>query len=212
MKRPWDIWSERVTKNIEHEWGTPQEKRGRRMSVMKHIVEMIDYDEVLDVGCGFGHLLYALRRWQDDDFDYLGFDSSKAMIKRAKKYFPEEKEKFVIGDVFKASEQFKPWDCVVASDLIIHLPEQLKVLKELWVVTKKTLIVTFKLAPKSVRYTPSIHRSTAGTLKFPKGKYVIYQWNSIEDVNDMIAQLDDVKKVERKRYDARTEIFKITRG
>lgn len=51
-------------------------------------------DRVLDLGCGNGRLLEALK---DKEIDYLGVDNSSALIFLAKNNYPAQK--FIIGDI-----------------------------------------------------------------------------------------------------------------
>jgi len=55
---------------------------------------------ILDYGCGYGVLLgYLDENFQN--YDYTGYDSSKAMIEQAKKLYPDSKWIFNIDDLMK---------------------------------------------------------------------------------------------------------------
>ncbi len=53
-----------------------------------------DSDRILDLGCGNGRLLEALK---DKKIDYLGLDSSAALIELARQNYPNYK--FLVGDI-----------------------------------------------------------------------------------------------------------------
>jgi SAM-dependent methyltransferase len=87
-------------------------------------------DKILDVGCGNGRLLEALRGKQ---VQYLGVDNSREMIKIARRNYPEEK--FVCGDILDLQKiPADNFDYIFCLAVLPHIPSQklrIKALEEL---------------------------------------------------------------------------------
>jgi len=210
LSRPWEVWDIEAD-NLRRVWGGPDHKTGRHWELLGVVSKLIKEKEVLDAGCGHGHLYAWLK---NRNVDYLGFDNSKEMLKIAREYFPEAKDRFVFGDIFNASKNFDQRDCVVCVDVLIHLPNPAKALYELWKLTKKTLILTLRLGKKhiGVRQQLSWNRFPHTTQTFPKDKYLILRIDNPREVYEAFGTLPDLGCVERFYYDERTEIFRLTKG
>ncbi len=75
-------------------------------------------DKVMDVGCGNGRLLNAFGK---KEIEYLGVDTSKALLKEAKKLHPGKK--FVQGDILELSKLSEiDFDYVFCIAVLHHLP------------------------------------------------------------------------------------------
>ncbi len=61
---------------------------------------------LLDVGCGTGRLLDAIKTSNRKDIDYRGVDLSPALLEAAKKKHPEVE--FICGDPFDLDEIWSP--------------------------------------------------------------------------------------------------------
>ena len=79
---------------------------------------------VLDAGCGNGRLARFLRERGEDDLDYLGIDSSAALIDDAREASPAPGVHFEVLDLVESPEAIPagPFDLVAVFGLIHHLP------------------------------------------------------------------------------------------
>ncbi|MBD3311956.1 methyltransferase domain-containing protein [archaeon] len=83
---------------------------------------------ILDLGCGTGYLTRMLR---EKNYKVIGIDISEKRIKEAGK-------DFLVGDASKPPFKDKVFDCVIASDVIEHLPDDLNnIIKRLKKLVKK---------------------------------------------------------------------------
>ena len=82
-----------------------------------------DGDSVLDLGCGNGRLLEALK---DKQITYLGIDNSEELIKLAKQNYPNNK--FLVSDILnlKSVEETKnkKFDHIFCLATLQHLPSK----------------------------------------------------------------------------------------
>lgn len=77
-----------------------------------------DGARVLDVGCGNGRLLEALK---GKKVDYLGLDNSSELIKIARRTYPNQK--FLIGDILNLSAiKEKNFDYIFCLAVLPHIP------------------------------------------------------------------------------------------
>jgi tRNA (uracil-5-)-methyltransferase TRM9 len=84
-------------------------------------------ESVLDVGCGNGRLLEALK---NKKIKYLGVDNSEALIKLAQKNYPENI--FKVVDVLNLEKEIKEkFSLVVSIAVLHHLPSRELRLKSL---------------------------------------------------------------------------------
>ncbi len=158
-KRPWEVWSEQKYADFCLKgWGNPtlppetwDIDKYRRLN---EIPSLITGKTVLDVGCGLGHL-YALLR--NRNLTYKGIDSSPIFIQGCKKFFPEAN--FEVGDVYDLSNE-PIYDTVIATQLLIHLPDFKEPLQQLWDHTGKCLIFTLRALTKK----PSLNKRESGLL------------------------------------------------
>ena len=96
---------------------------------------------LLDVGCGAGHYLKAIRDKVDKNIDYTGVDFSPSYIKLAQKAF-KASAKFAVGAIQNLPFKNNQFDIVTANNIILHLPPPpIKAFKELLRVSKKYVIV-----------------------------------------------------------------------
>lgn len=155
--RFWEPW----TNNKLHAeeclkgWGHPSpsfkpKTIGQRGKVhrTKRVAAHIRGETVLDMGCGVGHLLGAIKtNWGPIIAEYLGLDCEN-MIDLANQCFPLDTDCFQVGDVFDISGK-KGWapphtgsyDTVTSLQVVQHLPELYTPLQEMWDHTEKRLIV-----------------------------------------------------------------------
>lgn len=108
-------------------------------------LELKDGLKILDLGCGDGFYLHLLSEL--GNYELTAIDNNPKAIKLAKKYLgkkPSEKINFILGDVNKLPFKSSQFDRIIASELLEHLDEERKVLKEWLRVLKKggILVVT----------------------------------------------------------------------
>lgn len=94
------------------------------------VAEIKDNDKVLDVGCGNGRLLEALK---GKKVSYLGVDNSVELIKIARQNYPNYK--FIVGDILSLREITKDsFDYIFCVAVLPHIPSkklQIQALEEL---------------------------------------------------------------------------------
>ena len=93
---------------------------------------------VLELGCGTGDLLAALR---PDPESSLGIDLSPAMVERARAKYPALR--FAEGDAEALGMTGRSFDCIVASDLVGHLQDIYATLRGLHAVCHAETRVVF---------------------------------------------------------------------
>jgi len=92
--------------------------------------------KILDVGCGDGTLLYLLKKsLKRCKFKLYGIDSSKPALKVAKEKNPQVN--FIKGKATDLKYRNNTFDLVISSDVIEHLNNGEKMIKELRRVCKK---------------------------------------------------------------------------
>lgn len=92
---------------------------------------------ILDLGCGDGFYLYLLSNL-DLNLTLVGVDSDKNALNSAKKRLDQKKVKLVQADLMKKlpfSDDF--FDGIVMSEVMEHLPDDIKCMKEVRRVLKK---------------------------------------------------------------------------
>lgn len=99
---------------------------------------------VLDVGCGEGFVLMRLRK-SDIGKDLVGVDYSKTAIDIGKKLHPSLNLKQ--GDIYKLPFKDNTFDLVICCEVLEHLEDPEKALKELTRVSKKHVILSVPNEP-----------------------------------------------------------------
>lgn len=122
------VWSEDLASKLEGDL-TAQS----HLDVLKRAASLVVGNSVLDVGCGFGELAQYFPL-----INYVGVDSSKAMLKRAIAKFPEAF--FLKGNLYTLDLQ--KFDTVVAIDFLHHQPALEPAFSKLHSLAQKRLIVT----------------------------------------------------------------------
>lgn len=110
----------------------------------RYIVEGLDLkdgNKVLEAGCGNGYYLSLLNRL-DVKLDLAGIDIDKSALKDAAKFIADKKVKLVLADASGIPFADNSFDRVVMSEVIEHVADERKSLKEVYRVLKKGGILT----------------------------------------------------------------------
>lgn len=133
--------------------------------------------DVLEVGCGIGHLSMELK-----DSTYTGIDVAQGSIKLAKKTFPQHK--FICGNADKLAQIFKgrKFDWVIASDVFEHMDNPLKVVEQMARVTKSGGKILIKSPNEpNIYFFLKTGRNPLGWRKYILAKPEDFKWGSEAD-------------------------------
>ena len=117
------------------------------LSAVEKKFRMIDCDglKILDAGCGEGFVTEHLYNCCKKP-DIYGVDLSPKAIEYAKK-FQNSNINFSIGNVLQLDFEDKKFDAVCAFEVLEHIPEPEKVLKELFRVSNKYVFLSVPNEP-----------------------------------------------------------------
>jgi len=123
----------------------------------------LDVNTILDVGCGYGELLFLLKQ---KGYKVSGCDIYDELIKKAKQI----SEDVILADAEQLTNfyPFNNFDLVSLIHVLEHLPNPLKALLEAKAVSKKYVL----LAVPNARYVLHDERETH-----------LYSWNSVTLTN-----------------------------
>ncbi len=130
---------------------------------------------LLDVGCGGGHYLRSLRREFPFPFSYEGSDITPEYIALGKKaYANDPNVHFTVASVEELPYESKSFDVVLCCNMLLHLPSVAKALRELWRVTRGTLLVRTQIGTSTFRIKqvpePAFAKATVGKPAVMEGK------------------------------------------
>lgn len=110
----------------------------RENVLVEHIIDAIPkgINNVLDVGCGSGYLLSNIR----SSFGIYGMDLSHNRIMAASSRLPHCK--FIESKAEEIAIKPDSFDLIVLSEVLEHIPEYKKALRELVDVAKRYIIIT----------------------------------------------------------------------
>ena len=107
---------------------------------------------ILDVGCLTGHFNKTFNKFLKKEYTYTGIDPWEIHINAAKKVWKKsDNTNFKIGWAQKIPYKNSQFDVVICSNVLTHIPEIKKPLKEMIRTTKKTLILRTPVHDKSYR-------------------------------------------------------------
>lgn len=98
----------------------------------KRIVEQLELkngDKILDLGCGDGYYSYLLSRFSLK-IKVTGIDNHVAAIESAKRQVRKKNVQFIIGNAEKLPFPKNSFDKIIMSEVIEHVSDDIKVLKE----------------------------------------------------------------------------------
>jgi len=190
VSREWEIWDEGLVGVMAKQWHDPnfcvrEEKVGRHWNLIKMGASLVEGDSILDVACGFGHLFALLR-----DRDYLGIDSSEYMVKQARKFFPDDENRFQLGDAYDLSAH-PMFDTVIAIGLLHHLPDPEPVIKQLWSKAEICVVFTVWLGKSPLKHTS----------KTRDNKYLIQRRDNEDSLNKIFDGLEGLHNAESFPFD-----------
>lgn len=114
----------------------PASRHTRR--ILREIILTLEFDSVLDVGCGQGSFLQELLSEFPTATPY-GIDVSLEAVELASARVPQGK--FWVLDIEKERLE-ETFDLVVCSDVLEHIPEDLSALKNLAHMTEKYIVIS----------------------------------------------------------------------
>lgn len=107
-------------------------------------------DTVLDIGCaagGFSKILKSL----NPNIHYIGLDTSKEMINKAKILHPDEK--FILGNGDTIDFPDNTFDLVLCTSVMHHVPHYKKLISEIYRVSRKFVILDLpRITTEDVRF------------------------------------------------------------
>ncbi|HOF00305.1 MAG TPA: class I SAM-dependent methyltransferase [Spirochaetota bacterium] len=110
-------------------------------------------ENILDVGCGYGNLLYKLK----DSFDKLyGVEINKTRVEKAKELLKDNNFEIIETTVESANFPDEYFDVVVSSDVIEHIIDVFSAFKEMARILKKggkLIVITPNIADIRRRLT-----------------------------------------------------------
>lgn len=132
------------------------------------ILKPLDVESILDVGCGEGITLDRLRK-EAIGKELSGIDYSDDALKIGKKIYPDLNLKK--GDIYDIKEKDNSYDLVIATEVLEHLEDPEKALKELIRVSKKYVLLSVPNEPFFIG------------ANFLRGKYIKNFGNHPEHIN-----------------------------
>ena len=172
------FWDEGRVQFYIDTWGPPTNPTlWEGLDRMEIPVTLLRGESALDVGCGIGHLYFALR---DKVTTYMGIDASTHMLEKAREYFPEAD--FRKGDIYDLSN-LPLFDTVYSVSLLIHLYTIKEPINQLWSRTIQRCVFLVPLGKKEEIEKPE-----------PE---LIYHQISFSKLDEILQSLPDVEKVEK---------------
>lgn len=116
----------------------------KKKQIIKDMLGRISYARVIDIGCGDGGLLEVVRR----DCPYTGIDISPTQLSSFRHFLKENKRnhvRLVQCDITTLPFPDNNFDLAFACDVLEHVLEPKKVLKEIFRVVKKGGFVVFSI-------------------------------------------------------------------
>jgi len=217
------LWDEKRAERYLRLYQDPRSKKGTQSILCKDATEFIVGPGVADIACGVGHLVpHLLEKFKD--LEYVGIDSSPAMLKRAKAFFPEEM--FIEMDATDIDlglfgRKGQRINTAAALSLFIHLSkeEMIKVLQEMKLLAKTAIVFGMETVDDTevvrgdgIRIRNQSVQSVIDTLKelgFDEKKILHYhQSYTYQDIHTLIPSREIPLSSSRDLI-ARTTLFQV---
>ena len=213
------LWDEKRADRYLRFYQDPRSKKGTQSILCKDALEFIVGPGVADIACGVGHLIpHLLEKFRN--LRYAGVDSSPAMLKRAKAFFPEET--FLQMDATDMDlHLFERINTAVALSLFIHLSKEdmIKVLQKMKLLAKDAIVFGMEtvddteiIRSDGIRIRNQSVQSIIDTLKeldFDEKKILHYhQSYTYQDTHTLIPSLEMPLNSSRALI-ARTTLFQV---
>jgi len=149
----WQVWGRKPEEESRHNLERVKGKLSQ-MESTKQLVNLMsgEYEppmRVLDVGCNVGHYLAGIRE-KFPELNYTGVDAYEYYIKLAKNEFSNDPNaKFEVKDIFQPIFPNNPFDIVYCCNVIQHLPDFRKPVKNLLESTKNVCFIRMLLSNKT---------------------------------------------------------------
>ena len=195
-------YSQEVHDNIAFEFS---KTRHGFWSDLNFLMEYIEPGQkVLDLGCGNGRLLNALK---DKKIDYIGVDNSEKLLLEAQTLYPEYQQRFWKADALNLPFIDDEFDTIISIAVLQHIPSKeyrIKFLKECLRTLKKDgkLVLTVWLVKSGSSYYRSVNnimnhvRVLFGLSKLDKNDIMIpFRIGSKENLGDRYIHVFSLKEL-----------------
>jgi len=112
------------------------------LSSAQNLLSQIDFESVLEVGCGPGDLA---SRILPPVCDYLGIDIDASQVELAQHRYPQLE--FTVGSAYELPVESKSRDLVIACEVFEHLVDPKKALAEIARVAKRWVLISVPWEP-----------------------------------------------------------------
>lgn len=116
----------------------------RYMDVIREVLQPLDALRILEIGCGEGHLTAFIHSVKPNA-EIVGADLSERIVGFARAAYPGLR--FDVANIYDMDYDAGSFDLVVASDVLQHLHDPQRALREMVRVTKRWALVTVPREP-----------------------------------------------------------------
>lgn len=197
MRENINNWNESVVQRAIKEWGN---------SYPKYLLSAYQYackhgNNYLDIGCGFGRFLNHLMQYKEETYNYIGYDSSKAMLEKIRKKINSDNHAIVyLKDITKPFEHTA--DFIMCSAVLIHLSpdDQIKVLQNIANAKPKHTIFDFNVERRKNNIERTISLSN---------KPFRMTWNNKTWCISQVKKVFNESAIESREYPIRENKYKL---
>lgn len=112
----------------------------RRLSLIKSMIDAQSDDDILDIGCGAGHVIEKFPSGR-----ITGVDISESMLNLAKKRLKEKKVKLIKGNVEKLPFSGEKFDKIICTEVLEHIVKPQKAIDEIVRVSKENSVIVITI-------------------------------------------------------------------
>lgn len=142
--KPTDIIAGNIYRKYETKNPVVKLLMNRFFNALDGLIIPLEVEKVLEIGCGEGFLTKHIKDLKRNIY-IEGIDSSDRITEIASRLHPEIK--FSVASAYQLPYQEKSFDLAVACEVLEHLEEPLRALKEIKKVTKKYCIFSIPREP-----------------------------------------------------------------